>query len=470
MNLAANAVSELFAPRPSPQPPHAVSDDAASQSFEQHLDAAAEDEDAALDRLVTPPEAPEATSASVIDSERDPPATAGLLGGLYETRPRAAPPTMSLPLLAQLLGGPETPAPTPVVQTTAAASVVQPPPTPAPTTPFTPPRLAPRAAANTASDTPGDVTPDVMASDAPPHALATSTPAPTADPAVAANVIPPPPQRADAPPQVPPPPTQPFAALMSTPPPSAEGDASLAPAGADVAAPEAAMTPLQTQAQAKAETGSEDARPAAPAIVAPKAASKSAPAAPVAKEAATSAPAVASDAAMPAPAPSIASPAGPALAGSTQHAVLDHGATRSAPAATQVGHEIIRRFNGGGTRFEVRLDPPELGRVEVRLDVSRDNRVTAIVAADSPQTLTELARHARELEQTLQSAGLELADNGLSFDLRQGDDGAERALSNGPHGGENDRSGVDAAPDAPPPSARPIGYERWRGVRVDMMV
>ncbi|MEZ6022856.1 MAG: flagellar hook-length control protein FliK [Hyphomonadaceae bacterium] len=85
-----------------------------------------------------------------------------------------------------------------------------------------------------------------------------------------------------------------------------------------------------------------------------------------------------------------------------------------------MGREIIRRFDGGNTSFELRLDPPELGRVEVRLEVSRDHRVTAMIAADSPQALTELARHARELEQTLQAAGLELSDSGLSFDLRQG--------------------------------------------------
>ena len=162
-----------------------------------------------------------------------------------------------------------------------------------------------------------------------------------------------------------------------------------------------------------------------------------------------------------------------ALSAATTHAAAqtqamnaDH-VSRAAPASTQVAQEIVRRFDGGNTKFELRLDPPELGRVEVRLEVTRDHKVTAVVAADSPQALTELARHARELEQSLQSAGLELTDNGLSFDLRQSrEDGQES-------GGESGRGGNSGSDDETleqaTPLARPIGLERWRGVRVDVM-
>jgi flagellar hook-length control protein FliK len=125
----------------------------------------------------------------------------------------------------------------------------------------------------------------------------------------------------------------------------------------------------------------------------------------------------------------------------------------------------VRRFENGATRFELRLDPPELGRIEVRLDVSRDHRVTAVIAADSPQALTELARHARDLEHMLQGAGLELTENGLSFDLRQGGERAEAAEFGGAI--TENATHVD---DPAPVAARPLGYESWRGVRVDMMV
>jgi flagellar hook-length control protein FliK len=149
----------------------------------------------------------------------------------------------------------------------------------------------------------------------------------------------------------------------------------------------------------------------------------------------------------------------------TQQATLERGAERAAPAA-QVGREIVRRFQGESTRFELRLDPPELGRIEVRLDVSRDNRVTAIISADNPQALTDLVRHARELEQSLQAAGLELSENGLSFDLRQQSDTSRHAEREAGNGGGGT---IDSPIPEAVVTARPLGFERWRGLRVDVM-
>lgn len=153
-----------------------------------------------------------------------------------------------------------------------------------------------------------------------------------------------------------------------------------------------------------------------------------------------------------------------------QHAAVDEGAQRAAPAGAQVGREIIRRFDGRNTSFDIRLDPAELGRVDVRMEVSRDHRVTAVITADNPQALTELARHARDLEQQLQSAGLQLGENGLSFDLRQGAQGGENADNNNSNARSGGGEQAQAEQQQPTPTARPIGYERWRGVRVDMMV
>ncbi len=146
----------------------------------------------------------------------------------------------------------------------------------------------------------------------------------------------------------------------------------------------------------------------------------------------------------------------------------EQSASRAAPATAQVGREIIRRFNGHNTQFELRLDPPELGRVDVRLEVGRDHRVTATISADTPQALAEMARHARELEQSLQSAGLELAHNGLSFDLRQGS-GEERETAAEKGGGQVSALTPEEEMQTIAPRARPVGFERWRGVRVDVM-
>lgn len=143
-------------------------------------------------------------------------------------------------------------------------------------------------------------------------------------------------------------------------------------------------------------------------------------------------------------------------------------AARTAPVSHQVTREIVRKFNGGTTQFELRLDPAELGRVDVRLEVGRDNKVTAVVAAETPQALSELARGARDIAQALQSAGLELSENGLSFDLSQRQSQYEAAADARSSGARGASTEEEAAP-APIVAARPFGLESWRGVRVDLV-
>jgi flagellar hook-length control protein FliK len=80
--------------------------------------------------------------------------------------------------------------------------------------------------------------------------------------------------------------------------------------------------------------------------------------------------------------------------------------------------EIAARAQAGTNRFEIRLDPPELGRIDVRLDVNRDGQVTSHVTVDRTDTLNLLQREQPQLERALEQAGLKTADNGLQFSLR----------------------------------------------------
>ena len=92
----------------------------------------------------------------------------------------------------------------------------------------------------------------------------------------------------------------------------------------------------------------------------------------------------------------------------------------SAPAVPVEGLavEIAARAQGGRNRFEIRLDPPELGRIDVRLDVDRSGHVTSRLIVERAETLDILRRDAGELERALQQAGLKTSDNGLQFTLR----------------------------------------------------
>jgi len=97
------------------------------------------------------------------------------------------------------------------------------------------------------------------------------------------------------------------------------------------------------------------------------------------------------------------------------------GTARFTPAnAGSLAAQIAAKFQNGERKFEIRMDPPELGRIQVKMQVSNDNRVHAILSAERPETLNDMRQHARELERALEESGLQLDNDGLSFELSQG--------------------------------------------------
>jgi flagellar hook-length control protein FliK len=99
-------------------------------------------------------------------------------------------------------------------------------------------------------------------------------------------------------------------------------------------------------------------------------------------------------------------------------AVATPPALQSAPAATiQVYSRIIERADGRVQRFEVRLDPAELGRVDIRIEIGADRKVHAVMAAHDSAALTDLMRGQKALERALSEAGIDLADQGLKFEM-----------------------------------------------------
>ncbi|HET7848509.1 MAG TPA: flagellar hook-length control protein FliK [Pseudolabrys sp.] len=80
--------------------------------------------------------------------------------------------------------------------------------------------------------------------------------------------------------------------------------------------------------------------------------------------------------------------------------------------------EIAGRALAGKNHFEIRLDPPDLGRIDVHLNVDRNGQVTSHLVVDRPDTLNLLRQDSTGLERALQDAGLKTSDNGLQFSLR----------------------------------------------------
>lgn len=102
----------------------------------------------------------------------------------------------------------------------------------------------------------------------------------------------------------------------------------------------------------------------------------------------------------------------------TQHTTQAQSAPQNAPPATvQVYQRMIERFDGRAQRYEIRLDPAELGRVDVRIEVGADKKVHAVLAAHDSAALTDLMRGQRSLERALSDAGIDVADGGIRFEL-----------------------------------------------------
>lgn len=121
--------------------------------------------------------------------------------------------------------------------------------------------------------------------------------------------------------------------------------------------------------------------------------------------------------------------------------------SQSGQVASQVAAEIARNLKNGQTRFQMRFDPPELGRVEVNMKVGSDGSVQAHLIVERPETLDMFMRDQRGLERALEAAGLKADSQNLEFSLKQ-DGGQQFASGDGQadHGsnGSQDLAGGDA--------------------------
>jgi hypothetical protein len=124
-------------------------------------------------------------------------------------------------------------------------------------------------------------------------------------------------------------------------------------------------------------------------------------------------------------------------------------ATWTAPHAASPGEAvplaavpivIAARVEAGEKQFQIRLDPPDLGRIDVQLNVDSSGRATSHLVVDRADTLDLLRRDAPSLERALQSAGLTTDDGSLQFSLR------DQSLAG------RDQGASAPVPPSPPPA------------------
>lgn len=85
----------------------------------------------------------------------------------------------------------------------------------------------------------------------------------------------------------------------------------------------------------------------------------------------------------------------------------------------QVVVQLQKGIESGSSQITIRLTPQELGRVYVKMEIQGDGKTHMIVRAERKETLELLQRDSRQLERSFNEMGMQLSENGMSFDLEQ---------------------------------------------------
>jgi len=92
--------------------------------------------------------------------------------------------------------------------------------------------------------------------------------------------------------------------------------------------------------------------------------------------------------------------------------------TASQPDIAALAVTIAAKSADGTKHFDIRLDPPEFGRIDVRMSVDDAGKAQAHLTADKPQTLALLQRDCGTLQRALKDSGVDVGNSGLQFSLR----------------------------------------------------
>lgn len=99
-------------------------------------------------------------------------------------------------------------------------------------------------------------------------------------------------------------------------------------------------------------------------------------------------------------------------------AASGNAASGAATPSEQVAVEIHKGIAAGKDSITIKLNPAELGKIDVKMELSDDGTLRAVIAVDRPETLDLLQKDIRGLERALQNAGLQADSGSLNFSLR----------------------------------------------------
>jgi flagellar hook-length control protein FliK len=120
-------------------------------------------------------------------------------------------------------------------------------------------------------------------------------------------------------------------------------------------------------------------------------------------------------------------------------------ARADAPVPMQaVAVEIGMRAMRGSKEFSIRLDPEDLGRIDIKLEISEAGEVQAKLMVERVETLHLLQRDAKTLERAFDQAGLKSNPDGLQFSLKDPGQQRDGQQSDGQQNQRSDRANRNA--------------------------
>ncbi len=122
------------------------------------------------------------------------------------------------------------------------------------------------------------------------------------------------------------------------------------------------------------------------------------------------------------------------------HASHPHSVTHIVAASL-----IKSAQSGENQTLKLQLNPPELGRIEVHMQFTKDKTMKAHMVIEKPETMLMLQRDAQVLERALQEAGMESGGGNLSFELSgdRNDSGNDGNGTNGTKHAEADDNEIE---------------------------
>lgn len=109
---------------------------------------------------------------------------------------------------------------------------------------------------------------------------------------------------------------------------------------------------------------------------------------------------------------------------------IQKSASSGRSMADQISVKISKAIQAGSDKITIQLRPANMGRVEVKLEMLQDNRISVLVIADNRDTLELLLKDTRGLQRALQEAGLHAESGDLNFSQRGEENQAQK--DNGP--------------------------------------